>query len=59
VSNLDTDGYVQLELPFQPDESDGLDKALDAIRDRFGGSSVTRAVNLGQDLGPSVPILSD
>jgi DNA polymerase-4 len=59
VSNLDTDGFVQLELPFEPDDSDGLDKALDAIRDRFGGSSVTRAVNLGQDLGPSVPILSD
>jgi DNA polymerase-4 len=59
VSNLDSDGYVQLELPFETDESDGLDKALDAIRDRFGGSSVTRAVNLGQDLGPSVPILSD
>jgi DNA polymerase IV len=59
VSNLDRDGYVQLELPFEVDESDGLDTALDAIRDRFGGSSVTRAVNLGQDLGPSVPILSD
>jgi DNA polymerase-4 len=58
VSNLDSDGYVQLELPFQADESP-LDAALDAVRDRFGGSSVTRAVNLGQDLSPSVPILSD
>jgi DNA polymerase-4 len=58
VSNLDSDGYVQLELPFQADESP-LDAALDAVRDRFGGSSVTRAVNLGHDLNPSVPILSD
>jgi DNA polymerase-4 len=59
VSNLDSDGYVQLELPFDgPDESP-LDSALDAVRDRFGGKSVTRAVNLGQDLNPSVPILSD
>ena len=59
VSNLDTDGYVQLELPFAgPDESP-LDAALDAVRDRFGGTAVTRAVNLGQDLNPSVPILSD
>jgi DNA polymerase-4 len=59
VSNLDSDGYVQLELPFGvPDESP-LDSALDAVRDRFGGKSVTRAVNLGQDLSPSVPILSD
>jgi DNA polymerase IV len=59
VSNLDRDGYVQLELPFAgPDESP-LDTALDAVRDRFGGTAVTRAVNLGRDLSPSVPILSD
>jgi DNA polymerase-4 len=60
VSNLDTDGYVQLELPFDgPDDDSPLDSALDAVRDRFGGKAVTRAVNLGQDLNPSVPILSD
>ena len=59
VSNLDRDGFVQLELPFTgPDESP-LDAALDAVRDRFGTSAVTRAVNLGRDLSPSVPILSD
>ena len=59
VSNLDGDGYVQLELPFAgPDESP-LDNALDAVRDRFGGTAVTRAVNLGRDLNPTVPILSD
>jgi DNA polymerase-4 len=60
VSNLDTDGYVQLELPFDgPDDDSPLDSALDAVRDRFGGTAVTRAVNLGQDLNPAVPILSD
>jgi DNA polymerase-4 len=59
VSNLDRDGFVQLELPFAgPDESP-LDAALDAVRDRFGSTAVTRAVNLGRDLSPSVPILSD
>jgi DNA polymerase IV len=61
VSNLDGDGYVQLELPFEasaPDE-DRLDTAVDAVRDRFGGKAVTRAANLGHDLNPSVPILSD
>jgi DNA polymerase IV len=59
VSNLDSDGYVQLELPFAgPDESP-LDNALDAVRDRFGSTAVTRAVNLGHDLNPPVPILSD
>jgi DNA polymerase-4 len=59
ISNLDSDGYVQLELPFEAQDDDELDKALDAVRDRFGGKAVTRAVNLGQDLSPSVPILSD
>jgi DNA polymerase-4 len=49
-----------LELPFDgPDDDSPLDSALDAVRDRFGGTAVTRAVNLGQDLSPSVPILSD
>jgi DNA polymerase-4 len=60
VSNLDGDGNVQLELPFEaaPD-TDRLDSALDAVRDRFGGKAVTRAASLGHDLNPSVPILSD
>jgi DNA polymerase-4 len=60
VSNLDGDGNVQLELPFEtaPD-ADCLDSALDAVRDRFGGKAVTRAASLGRDLNPSVPILSD
>ena len=60
VSNLDGDGHVQLELPFDTGPDTGrLDTALDAVRDRFGGKSVTRATSLGQDLSPSVPILSD
>jgi DNA polymerase-4 len=59
VSNLDTDGNVQLELPFDAPQDDKLDTALDAVRDRFGGTAVTRAASMGQDLNPSVPILSD
>ena len=59
VGNLDGDGSVQLELPFDGADEDKLDTALDAVRDRFGGKAVTRAVYLGQDLNPSVPILSD
>jgi DNA polymerase-4 len=60
ISNLDGDGYIQLELPFDaaPD-TDRLDSALDAVRDRFGGKAVTRAASIGHDLNPSVPILSD
>ncbi|MDT5030369.1 MAG: polymerase [Actinoplanes sp.] len=59
VGNLDTDGNVQLELPFETREDDSLDSALDAVRDKFGGSAVTRATSLGRELHPSVPILSD
>ncbi|MDT5042448.1 MAG: polymerase [Actinoplanes sp.] len=59
VGNLDIDGNVQLELPFETREDDGLDSALDAVRDKFGGSAVTRAASLGRELHPSVPILSD
>ncbi|HEV7964928.1 MAG TPA: DNA polymerase IV, partial [Actinoplanes sp.] len=59
VGNLDSDGNVQLELPFETNDEDSLDNALDAVRDRFGGSAVTRAASLGHDLNPSVPILSD
>ncbi|GAA2542422.1 DNA polymerase IV [Winogradskya consettensis] len=59
VGNLDTDGGIQLELPFDNPHDDGLDTALDAVRDRFGSSSVTRAASLGRHLNPSVPILPD
>ena len=59
VGNLDSDGAVQLELPFDVPVADSLDTALDAVRDRFGSSSVTRAASLGRDLNPSVPILPD
>ena len=77
VGNLDPDGHVQLELPFEdppvsaafagfsapaapsPAAADNLDTALDAVRDKFGGSAVTRAASLGRDLRPSVPILGE
>jgi len=59
VGNLDSDGNVQLELPFETQEDDSLDTALDAVRDKFGGKAVTRAASLGHDLNPSVPILPD
>src|SRR5690349_20761276 len=52
VGNLDSDGAVQLELPFDVPVADSLDTALDAVRDRFGSSSVTRAASLGRDLNP-------
>ncbi|MEV4344661.1 DNA polymerase IV [Actinoplanes sp. NPDC049596] len=58
VSNLDGDGHVQPSL-FDDTDDDGLDLAMDAVRDRFGSASLTRAATLGRALGPSVPILPD
>jgi DNA polymerase-4 len=57
VSNLDDGSTDQLELCFEP--QDALDAALDEVRDRFGSAAVTRAVLLGRDQRPSVPLLPD
>ena len=59
VGNLGKHGYVQMELPFQAPDRDSLDAALDAIRDRYGSSSVTRGVLLGKDPGLVMPMLPD
>jgi DNA polymerase-4 len=59
VANLDGDCAVQLSLPLDPYADGALDAALDEIGRRFGSAAVTRAVLLGRDLGPSVPLLPD
>jgi DNA polymerase-4 len=59
VSNLADDDAVQLALPFGRASGGALDAALDDLRSRFGTEAVTRAVNLGRDLGPEMPLLPD
>jgi DNA polymerase-4 len=59
VANLDGDGAVQLELPFDRRSRCALDAALDQVRERFGSAALTRAVQLGRDQGLSVPMLPD
>jgi DNA polymerase IV len=56
-SNLEDDRSIQLRLPLDPGEA--LDAALDDVRDRYGSKAITRAVLLGRDDGPSVPLLPD
>jgi DNA polymerase-4 len=59
VANLDDNGAFQPELPFDRVDTADLDAALDAVRDRFGSASVTRAVLLGRDPGLVMPMLPD
>jgi DNA polymerase-4 len=57
LGNLEDDGAVQLALPFE--RASALDATLDDVRDRFGTDAIQRAVLLGRDDGPSVPLLPD
>jgi DNA polymerase-4 len=59
LGNLEDDGAVQLALPFDRQRAGALDAVLDTVRDRFGSGAITRAVLLGRDQGPSVPLLPD
>jgi DNA polymerase-4 len=59
VGNLDDSGAIQLALPFDGHCGGALDAALDDVRERFGSAAVTRAVLLGREDGPSVPLLPD
>lgn len=57
MTNLADEVPIQLELPFKPGRE--LDGTLDRLRERFGDRAVTRAVLLGRDQGPAVPLLDD
>jgi len=59
VGNLQNDDAIQLALPFDRQRGRELDAALDEVRNRFGSSAITRAVLLGHDHGPSMPLLPD
>lgn len=59
LSNLADDGAIQLAMPFDRPLVRAIDATLDEVRDRFGSAAITRAVLLGRDHGPSVPLLPD
>jgi len=59
LGNLEDDRAIQLTLPFDRQRSSALDAATDTVRDRFGSAAITRAVLVGRDQGPSVPLLPD
>src|SRR5947209_2600999 len=59
LTNLYDEDAVQLALPFERERARELDAALDAVRDRYGTSAITRAVLLGRDPELTVPLLPD
>ncbi|MHA3702386.1 DNA polymerase IV [Jatrophihabitans sp. YIM 134969] len=56
LGGLDGADVLQPELPFGV-PTRALDGALDAVREKFGTSAVTRGVLLGRDPGIAVPTL--
>lgn len=59
IANLSPADAVQQSLPFDSRSSPQLDQALDAVRDKYGSSSIGRATLLGRDSGLTVPLLPD
>ncbi|MDQ3425413.1 MAG: DNA polymerase IV [Actinomycetota bacterium] len=59
LTGLEDDAPFQLALPFDPQHEIALDLALDQVRDRFGSSSVTRAVLVDREPGIAMPLLPD
>jgi DNA polymerase-4 len=59
VTNLADGRRGQLMLPLDEQWSDTLDVALDEVRERFGTTSVVRAVLLGRSRGIEMPLLPD
>ncbi|WP_308465815.1 DNA polymerase IV [Rathayibacter soli] len=59
LSHLGRTDSFQPELPIDWDDGARLDTVLDAVRDRFGATSVARAAQLGRDPGWSTPLLPE
>ena len=59
IANLDDADALQLALPFERREQEALDAAVDAVRERFGSSAITRAVLLGRRRDITMPLLPD
>ncbi|WP_203581002.1 DNA polymerase IV [Microbacterium hibisci] len=59
LSGLARADSVPPELPLDWDDGVRLDTVLDAVRDRFGAASVSRAAQLGRDPGWSTPVLPE
>jgi DNA polymerase IV len=59
IANLENDLPLQLCLPYDTDNSELLDAALDEIRTRYGPTAITRGLLLGRRTVPDMPLLPD
>ncbi len=59
IANLENDLPLQLCLPFDCDNGELLDAALDEIRTRYGPTAVTRGILLGRRPALDMPLLPD
>jgi DNA polymerase-4 len=59
IANLENDLPLQLCLPFDADNTELLDAALDEIRTRYGPTAITRGILLGHRAVPDMPLLPD
>jgi DNA polymerase IV len=59
IANLEHDLPLQLCLPFDVDNGELLDAALDEIRTRYGPTAITRGILLGRRAAPDMPLLPD
>jgi len=59
VANLDDADRVQLAIPFDERHLDELDAALDAVRERFGATAITRAALVKRGTGFEMPLLPE
>ena len=59
IANLENDLPLQLCLPFDTDNGELLDAALDEIRTRYGPTAITRGILLGHRAALDMPLLPD
>ena len=59
IANLENDLPLQLCLPFDADNAELLDAALDEIRTRYGPTAITRGILLGHRPALDMPLLPD
>jgi DNA polymerase-4 len=59
VSGLQDDSAVQLPLPFDRRATHDLDRALDEVRQRFGGDAIGRTAMIDRSAGLAMPTLDD